>query len=243
MVSVLFEDRLTRERRRGVCIHEAAHAVIHALGGSFVYLLAVAPEDATSWQVETRKGNLNTDLWGVCSGSDWWSWYVRWIDELGEYQADRKGYANHLREMERQINEHQRSEGRPAGRIAAEQRRVARLHVCVSMAGPAADAIVAGQDVEDALDWWGVEWHDEHDDLAVADAIARVLPYRGEYQHAVRVTEEALRRPEIWAAVIRLADELERVGRLENEALDPFLPPADRSWPPSPRRGVVRATA
>lgn len=243
MVSVMFEDRLTRERRRGVCIHEAAHAVIHALGGSFVYLLAVAPEDATSWQVEGRKGHLYTDLWGVCSGSDWWSWYVRWSDELGEYEANRRGYAKHLREMERQINEHQRSEGRPARRIAAEERRVARLHVCVSMAGPVADAVVAGEDVEDALDYWSIDWYEQGHDLTVAAAIARVLPYRTEYQHAVRVTEEALRRPDIWAAVIRLADELERAGRLENEALDPFLPPACRCWPPSPRRGVARASA
>ena len=242
MVSVLFEDRLTRERRRGVCIHEAAHAVIHALGGSFVYLLAVAPEDATSWEVHGRKGDLLTDLWGVCSGSDWWSVYVRWSYERGEYVTDRRGFAKHLREMERQISERYRSEGLPARKTAAEQRRVARLHVCVSMAGPVADAIVAGEDVEDALDWWSVDWYDRGNDLAVAAAIAGVLPYRNEYQHAVQVTEEALRRPEIWAAVIRLADELERVGRLENEALDPFLPPADRSWPPSPRRGVVRAT-
>ena len=243
MVGVLFEDRLTKDRRREVCIHEAAHAVIHALGRSFVYLLAVAPEDATSWEVHDRKGGLNTGLWGICSGSDWWSWHVRWSEERGEYVTDRRSYAEHLREMERQVNDHYRGQGRPRARIAAEQRRVARLHVCISMAGPAADAIVAGEDVEDALDWWSVDWYEEGSDLAVAAAIAGVLPYRNEYHHAVQVTEEALRRPEIWATVIRLADELERAGRLENEAIDPFLPLADRSWPPSPRRGVARATA
>lgn len=243
MVSVLFEDRLTSERRREVCIHEAAHAVIHALGGACVYLLAVAPEDATSWEVHDRKGGLNTGLWGICSASDWFSWHVRWSEEQGEYVTDRRGYASYLRQMEQQLNEMRQAKGRPKARIAAEQRRIARAHICASMAGPLADAILAGEDVEDALDWWSVDWSEQHDDLAMADAIARVLPYRNEYHHAVQVTEEALRRPEIWAAVIRLADQLERAGRLENEAIDPFLPPADRSWPPSPRRGIVRAEA
>jgi hypothetical protein len=243
MVSVLFENRLTAEKRRKVCIHEAAHAVIDALGGSFVYLLAVAPEDATSWEVHDRKGDLQTGLWGICSTSDWCSWHVSWSEERGEYVTDRQGYASYLRQMEQQLNEMRQANGRPKARIANEQRRIARAHICGSMAGPVADAIVAGEDVEDALDWWSVDWSEQHDDLAMADAIARVLPYRNEYHHAVQVTEEALRRPDIWAAVIRLGEELQRVGRLENEAIDPFLPPADRSWPPSPRRGIVRATA
>jgi hypothetical protein len=37
-----------------------------------------------------------------------------------------------------------------------------------------------------------------------------------------QVTIEALRRPDIWQKVITLADELERVGDIED--VDPFLP-------------------
>ena len=233
MPAVLFEDRLTKERRRQVCIHEAAHAVIHALGGSFVYLLAVAPEDATSWQVHDRKGMLCTDLWGICSTSDFWTRYIQWNEEECSYEVDRRGYAEYLRDMERQVNDRRSSSGQRVLRLAAEQRRIARAHVCASMAGPAADAIVAGEDVEDALDYWTADLSDPNEDLCNAEAMARLLPYRSEYDHAVRVTEEALRRPAIWAAVLRLADELERVGHMED--VRPWLPEADRHWPPSPR--------
>jgi hypothetical protein len=232
MVSVLFEDRLTRERRREVCIHEAAHAVIHSLGGAFVYLLAVAPEDATSWEVHDRKGGLNTGLWGICSTSDFFTPFIRWDDEH-EYRVDGRAYGVYLRDMERQINDLRRAEGKRPAKIAAEQRRIVRAHICGSMAGPVADAITRGDDVEDALDWWGVDTSDRHDDLCHAEAMARLLPFRNEYGHAVRVTEQALRRPDIWAAVMRLADELDRVGRMED--LDPWLPPAEKNWPPSPR--------
>jgi hypothetical protein len=44
---------------------------------------------------------------------------------------------------------------------------------------------------------------------------------------------EALRRPEIWARVIALADELERVGDMCPDALVEFLPQPDFHWPPS----------
>jgi hypothetical protein len=241
MVVVLPEYRLTRKRRREVCVHEAAHAVIHALGGSFVYLVAVAPNDATSWEVHDRKGVLNTGLWGLCSISDFCTWYIQWNEEHCEYAVDRKGYAKYLRDMERQVNDFHASEGRGRTRIAAEQRRIVRAHICGAMAGPAADAIHQGQDVADALEWWSVDFCERDEDLCVADAMARLLPFRNEYDHAVQVTEAALRRPDIWTKVQALADELERAGSLENEQIDPFLPEADSHWPPSPRRRIVRA--
>jgi hypothetical protein len=240
MTVVLFEDRLTKERRREVCIHEAAHAVIHALGGSYVYLLAVAPEDATEWQVHDRRGGLCTGLWGLCSTSDFSTWCIRWNEAEFGYEVDRRAYAAYLRDLERQLNELYRSEGRPPARLAAEQRRIVRAHICGSMAGPAADAIAAGEDVEDALDYWNADLSDPDEDLCNAEAMARLLPYRNEYDHAVRVTEEALRRPAIWASVLNLADELERVGHMED--VHPWLPDADRHWPPSPRRAVPRAS-
>lgn len=239
MPAVLFEDRLTKERRREVCIHEAAHAVIDALGGSYVYFLAVAPEGATEWQVRGRKGELCTGLWGICCSSDFSTWCMQWNENEFAYEVDRRAYAKHLRDLEQQINEMRRGEGLlPKKGIAAEQRRIVRAHICGSMAGPAADAIVKGEGVEDALDYWTADLSDPNDDLCHAEAMARLLPYRGEYDHAVRVTSEALRRPDIWGAVLRLADELERVGHMED--VHPWLPEADRRWPPSPRRNAGR---
>jgi hypothetical protein len=240
MPAVLFEDRLTKERRREVCIHEAAHAVIHALGGSFVYLLAVAPEDATEWQVRDRKGGLCTDLWGICSTSDFSTWLcMQWNETECTYEVDRRSYATYLRSMEHQVNEFHRSEGRPPARLAAEQRRIVRAHICGSMAGPAAEAIAKGQDVQSELDYWNADLSDPNEDLCHAEAMARLLPYRNEYEHAARVTEQALRSPDIWAAVLRLADELERVGHMDD--VHPWVPEADRHWPPSPRCASRRA--
>jgi hypothetical protein len=56
---------LTREERKAVCVHEAGHAVLHALGGAFVYRVAVAPEGATEWTTTARKGEALADLVGA----------------------------------------------------------------------------------------------------------------------------------------------------------------------------------
>ena len=57
---------LSRYERRLTCVHEAAHAVMYALGGYKIAQVAVAPEGATNWTVKLRKGNVLHDLWGVC---------------------------------------------------------------------------------------------------------------------------------------------------------------------------------
>ena len=53
------------------------------------------------------------------------------------------------------------------------------------------------------------------------------------WKRAREVTCEALRRPEIWAGVVALADELERTGNMCPDAVDEFLPEPDSTWPPS----------
>lgn len=222
---------LTVERRREVCIHEAAHAVVYALGGSFVDRVAVAPAGVTEWITVGRKGAVLTDLWGVCSASDPPCLYcIQWCEEDGDYIADRGRFTNMIRTSERALVEQKAPRG---SRYGVELRRQLRAHICASMAGPAADAIHAGEDVELALDWWGVEL-DPGEDLTRAMGMTRLLPFRHEYDHAVRVTEEVLRRPEVWDHVLRLADELERVGDLED--VHSFLPDRLPAWPPSPRR-------
>jgi hypothetical protein len=217
---------LTKQRRREVCIHEAAHAVIYRLGGAFVYRVAVAPEGCSEWVTEGRKGATLTNLWGVCSTSDPPTFALlsmKWDESLGDYHCDRQGFARISRQIEATAD-------RPG--FAFELRRQVRAFVCGLLAGPLADSILEGADDP----WLEPEWGDgPGEDRTLACAFARLLPFNREYDHLAQVTIEALRRPDIWQKVITLADELERVGDIED--VDPFLPEWDRSWPPAtPRR-------
>ncbi|MFM8703650.1 MAG: hypothetical protein ACKOHG_07230, partial [Planctomycetia bacterium] len=58
-----------------------------------------------------------------------------------------------------------------------------------------------------------------------------------EYGHAVRLTEETLRRPEVWAAVQQLASELEQIGLIEGDPCEghahDHLPEREQDWPPA----------
>ncbi len=225
---------LTAERRREVCIHEAAHAVVYALGGAFVDRVAVAPEHATEWTTLGRKGAVLTHLWGVCSASDPPCLLcLEWSVNDGDYTADRKTFTAMIRTIEHDLAELKISR---ASQFGVEQRRQLRAHVCAIMAGPVADAIHSGKDVEDELDWWDI-LPNRGDDLTTARAMTLLLPFRREYEHAVRVTEDVLRRPEVWDRVLRLAAELERVGDLDD--VQPFLPDRLPEWPPSPRRSPL----
>ncbi len=221
---------LTKEKRRAVCVHEAGHAVIFALGGAFVHRLAVAPEgnDGT-WTIEGRKGGTLTDLWGVCQPSDFWEMQMRltWDESELTWKADRKGFDASMRQMQAQLAE---SRSPYARRYIAETRRIVRAHVCGCIAGPAAEQIYNGEEVWlDEPDYFA----DRGEDLVLAQARSWLLPYRNEYGHACQITEAALRRPDIWGRVIRLADELERCGDMDDE-LDGLLPDPLPGWPSSP---------
>lgn len=210
---------LTRERRRAVCIHEAGHAVMHALGGAWVYRVAVAPEGATEWHTTGRKGAHLADLWGVCSPSDGpGSLHIRWDPESGDWGADRAGFLRILGMLE----EHQPGSKREAWRQI-------RAQVCGSLGGPAAEQI--HEDETPWLDYegeWGV-----FDDAKSAQAHAWLLPWRGELEHLHGLTVQTLMRPDVWALVVRLADALEMAGDMEDPS--GFLPAPVKNWPPSLR--------
>jgi hypothetical protein len=217
----LFAYALTPERRRAVCVHEAGHAVMHALGGSWVYRVAVAPEGATDWQTTGRKGAALADLWGVCCPSDSpGQWFIRWDPGNCEFSADRQRFAELLAVMESSYRGSKR-----------EQWRQIRAHVCAGLAGPAAEQLHEGE-AEPYLFEGDL---DRADDITYAQALSWLLPWRSEFDHAAQLTVQTLRRPEVWALVLSLADELERVGDMEDDVLLPYLPKAARSWPPSPR--------
>ncbi len=222
---------LTEKRRHEVCIHEAAHAVIHALGGGWVYDVEVAPIGCEEWTTEGRKGGMLSDLWGVCRTSDAENVFGRiwWNEDWDGYECDRAGYRKLLDWL---------GSGRPNGqRIKREARRRLRAWICGSIAGPMADAIYGGEEEPGGI-WLEPEYM-RGEDLTVAEALSWFLPYRAEYDFLASVTERALREPDLWGMVLRLADELEKAGCLgcEEESfhrLRYLLPEPRRNWPPSP---------
>lgn len=223
--------RLTRDRRRAVCVHEAGHAVIHALGGSAIYRVAVAPEDASEWATTGRKGSALVDLWGVCEPSDLGmvAMFMRW--EPGEFSVDRPAFRRHLRQLADLMREH----GRPES-FRREMYRMIRAHVCGALAGPVAEELYLGIEPSIGEPNYYAEWPD---DFGQAQMLAWLLPWRSELDHLHVATVQMLRRPEVWAFVLALADELERAGEVA-DGIELYLPAPAAGWPPSPRTRVRR---
>lgn len=219
--------RLTDDRRRELCIHQAAHAVIHALGGNRPSRVALPPSGGVLGALGACGVRVVEGVWLEHPTWEIVSRCLRWDGRWRTYAADRRRFAQDLRGIEHQA--------------AADHRRMARSFICGYLAGPIAEAILTGQDVHEVTDEGRIDIHDPIDDLCVADAIARVLPFHEEFSTAVQATEDALRRPAIWAMVQTLAEQLDRVGDIED--LDGWLPRRDRRWPRSPRSSAVRATA
>jgi hypothetical protein len=222
----------TKRHRQKVCLHEAGHAVVHAIGGSFVYRLSVAPEgDDGSWAPRLRTGSFVKDVWGLCEPSEppLPKEALKWDEVTNQFVCHRDVYDAHLRSS---------AVGQsPADYpfFLAEQRRQLRAHICAWLAGPLVECLRHGR----RTDWKHVE--EMHykiyepypsDDVIMAKACGALLSDGPECEHACEVTTAALRRPDIWDAVQRLAKELERVGEI-HECHD-WLPSPENEWPPLP---------
>jgi hypothetical protein len=210
---------LSAEKRRAVCVHEAGHAVVHALGGAFVYGLRVAPLGATDWRTRGRKGAKLADLWGVCLVSDApcgiaMEWHEfdglsvnrpLWLGMLAMYESAAKG-------------------------ARVEARRQLRAWIAGTMGGPMAEAMCAGEPCDLAPDDWA-----ELSDETMIEALAWLLPQRAELEHLQALTAHALALLEVWACVLRVADALEARGSLSAGQVSKLLPAPVPSWPPSLR--------
>lgn len=245
--------RLTEEHRRQLCVHLAAHAAVSSIGGLNVYMLAVACTGVRSWTIGDRKCDSFGKMWGLCSTSDFFVCNRCWDNVRQEFVADRKAweaeidrcYEQYCREVAKPIFTkvlkvpEQLREEPPLSRdqYFEIRRRQARAHMCACLAGHIADGITAGMSAEDALKLYEREGMPgaEAGDIAVAKMLADLLP-AGEYEHAILLTEEALRRPEIWRPVQRVAGELETFGLLEGSPCeaDVLNLPTDENWPPAP---------
>ncbi|HRO35203.1 hypothetical protein [Thauera sp.] len=208
---------LTRAQRRATCIHEAGHAVAFALGGVSVYRLAVAAEGAEAWRTDIRNGRMCTGLWGLCEKADLVlpRQFLRWLMNEGCLHPDAKGHPQLL----------QRPEGRAQVEgFSARQQREIRAQMVGLMAGPAAEQIFRGEAAH--LCPGG-----ECDEVRQAEDLSWLLPARDAFADAVALTVHILSWPEVWAAIERVADELERAGTL-TRGLRGLLPAALPDWPP-----------
>jgi hypothetical protein len=243
---------LTTEHRHQLCIHTAAHAVVSNLGGAWVHMLAVAPAGVRSWTIADRKSLPLGKIWGICSTSDFYCSHIAWDDNRQIYVADREGWESQLENLYESLrnvpgsaaSEKQACDFFPEDcpteeLFIAENRRVVRAQACGYVAGHIADGISAGMTAGEAL-----TLYDRRDseyvgpsDIAAAQGLSDLLPM-GEYENVVQATEEALRRPENWQAVMRLASELERFGLLENDECEAdmylHLPGEQAGWPAAP---------
>lgn len=208
---------LTLAQRRATCIHEAGHAVAFALGGVSVHRLAVADEGADAWRTDIRNGRMCTGLWGLCEKADLVlpRQFLRWLMSEGCLHPDGRGHPQLL----------QRPEGRAQveGFSARLQREILAQMVGL-MAGPAAEQIFRGEAVR--LCPAG-----EFDEVRQAEDLSWLLPARDAFDHAAALTVRTLQRPDVWAAVERVAGELERAGTL-TQGLRALLPAALPDWPP-----------
>ncbi len=249
------EYRLKAKHRHQLCVHLAAHAAVSNLAGAWVHMLAVAPVGVRSWTISERKSLALGKVWGVCSTSDFYCSNIVWDEQSQVYMADRDTWEYWIEDMYESlkrlpVKSHSGKKVSPPFRDNAptaelfmeEHRRVVRAQACGYLAGHIADGISAGMGAEEAL-----MLYDRRDteyvgpsDIAVAQGLTALLT-PGEYEHAVQLTEEALRRPDVWAAVQRVAVELEKFGLLEGNECETdyheLLPSPVDDWPYAPGSG------
>ncbi len=144
---------------------------------------------------------------------------MRWDDDECCLVTDRRGFRRHLAVLERERKG-----------IRREALREVRAHLCATLAGPIAEQLHRNEEPE--IDYEG-QWNNL-DDAKLAMAADALLPWRDELEAMHTLTVQMLRREDVWAMVLRLADELGRAGSIEDE-LDRFLPVQVPNWPPSPR--------
>jgi hypothetical protein len=243
---------LTPEHRHQLCIHLAAHAAISHMGGANVYKLAVAPAGTRSWTTSHRKGPSLGPTWGACCTSDICCEFLKWDTHRQAFVGDRAGWEADLRRShessQRSIRESSANAANEAGRsntetvsfegVMAHRRRVLRAQTCGYLAGHVADGIVADMTADEAM-----KLYDRRDtqyvgvsDIVIAQGLADLLA-PGEYENAVRNTEETLRCPEVWELVNQLAEQLKNFGLLEGDECEvnirDYMPPRLANWPPA----------
>jgi len=102
----------TATDREKTCVHEAAHAVIYAIGGAYITELAVRPVGDEPWQHTNSRGRARTGINGICCGNfdHFAGRYMRWNDQKGYMVVDNKGYDKYINYAAGNFDDHQRVE-------------------------------------------------------------------------------------------------------------------------------------
>ncbi len=208
---------LTSDRRYEVCIHEAAHAVIYAYGGTFVYSVEVAPLGISDLSLTGRKGHMYKETMGLCSTSDApFSYCLLWNIDDCTFVADKKTFRSVMKSC-------------VGWRKRNEIKRRIRAHVCGCLAGPVADAKYRGKTSDEIYLESESVFSGTPDDVSIAEALSWFLPSWKEFDLLTKETDRLLRMPEIWERVLKLADVLNHAGKIEEDI--PFLPEPCELWP------------
>lgn len=242
---------LTPEHRRQLCVHLAAHAVVGSIGGLQVHMLAIPRAGVRSWTMSERKTLLLGKIWGLCSVSDFCCNDLEWDADRQMYVADRAGWEAFVGSLHEHATTRRRMSTKPLptkDEFLAHRRREVRAQACVCLAGHIADGITAGMAADEALRLY--DRRDTQDvgasDIVLSQALCGLLP-EGEYENVIRLTEQALRRPEVWESVHRVAAELDMYGLLEGGEcegdIDGLLPAAEQGWPYGPGERPPRDAA
>jgi len=209
----------SRQERDTTCIHEAAHAVLFALGGIAVYRLAVAPLGAVAWRTGSRNGRFCSGLWGLCEKADLIlpRPFLRWLMHEGGLRADALGYESLLQQPE--------GRAQAAGFAPILQQQI-RAQMLGLLAGSLAEQLHQGQSPQ-------LQAADDRHEIAKAQDLAWLLTGPAEFAHAAEQAEKKLREPTIWAQVATLAEALAAAGELSS-GLRTYLPNPLPDWPPAP---------
>lgn len=218
-------------------IHEAAHAVIGALGGLEVVAISAVPEGA----------DMNAPAWTGWIDMDGAEGLIQWDGKASEYKPvlTRQQVREHFKSGNalplyyRSLTYQNPKKAEPITRRALpEWYRDIRAVVCSLVAGELAEEIEKGvtsfEDCYHELSYFSARGTDTAKTLG----FCQFLPWRDEDEKLQRLTFDTLREAETWAATKRLANELEKKKQLSGAELQRLLPPQRKGWPKGERKSI-----
>jgi hypothetical protein len=213
--------RITKKKRKLICIHEAGHAVVASVCGKYVEGLHVAPLGATHLEYTSRRGRTRKDISGICVSDSVYDYYIKVPLRLDEYKARKDDFDSFLADFF--VDKKNKDD------LIEDFKRGLRGQICELLAGAITEGIYLNKKVD-----WDTSLDDFGTDMEQAFAYCDLFDTY-DFSLLVSETEKLLRTKEIWDNLLKLADLLEQAGSLEPDGEDdiPFLPGEIEGWPPT----------